>query len=82
MTTQTEAGRVLIAGSASELAFKAGQILQRELVNRAVALAESQRGTQRSVLVTVEHIKASLSASLVDKIRSRLGVGSDGESGE
>lgn len=82
MTPATEFGHVLLDASASELAFEAGQILQRELVAQALALARSQTGTQENVVVTADHVRASLGASLLDKIRIRLGVGFDGEPGE
>jgi len=82
MTTLSESRGVLIDGGASELAFEAGQILQRELTNRAVALAENQAHSRRDVLVTTEHIRASLDASLLAKIRIRMEVDSHGESGE
>ncbi len=79
MTSLTEGGGILIDGSASELAFKAGQVLQRELTARAIALAEHQADTQQNVVVRPDHIIGSLNASLLDTIRARLGADSHGD---
>jgi len=80
MTTPNESRGILIDGGASELAFEAGQILQRELTNRAVVLAENQTHSRSDVLVTTEHIRASVDASLLTKIRIRMGIDSHGGS--
>lgn len=75
--TSSEPREAVLEGSASDLAFRIAQCLQKGLVDRAVRRAE-QRCTSE-VVVTVDDIRSSIENSLLDEIRRFAGASVDEE---
>jgi len=63
-----ETTRVLIDSNASTLAFRAGQALERLLVDRAIAAARDAGAT----VVTTDHIQSCIDSSLFAQVRIEL----------
>ena len=68
---------VLVDGSASDFAFRAGQLLERLLVERGVDAASRSGLT----VVTSQHIESCLSDPLLDDLRKTLGADTNAEFG-
>ncbi len=63
-----ETSKILIDSSASKLAFRAGQALERLLVDRAIAATRDAGAT----VVTTDHIQSCMDSSLFAQVSSEL----------
>lgn len=60
--------RVLIDGAASNVAFRAGQFVERLLLNRGIQLARASD----SSIVTVEDVRSCVDDALVEELKKHL----------
>ena len=70
-------GRVLLDAGASDLAFRAGQLVEEILVERGVEVAR-QAGTS---VATIDHIQSCVDGALLNQLRERLGNRIHGDQG-
>ena len=77
MTGLAEDRELLLEGEASDLAFHMGQVLERLLTERAVERAKKR--CANDVAVTVEDMRASFDASLLEQLWEAMGVPTNGE---
>jgi len=69
--------RVVVDAGASDLAFQAGQLAERLLLDRSIEIA-SQAG---SSVVTAEHVESCLDHALSDELFKRVRESSHGATG-
>ena len=65
---------VVVDSHASNLAFRAGQLVERLLVDRGIELA----GNSGSLIVTAEHVESCLDQVLFDNLLRRVKESSHG----
>jgi hypothetical protein len=70
MSSTTQPVKVLLMKSASDYAFRVGQLANTILIQRATGIAKEQN--RDTITITEDHIRNSLDASIVKEILARL----------
>ncbi|HKI17745.1 MAG TPA: hypothetical protein VKA15_07680 [Isosphaeraceae bacterium] len=70
MSSTAQPVKVLLMKSASDYAFRIGQLANTILIQRATGIAKEQN--RDTITITEDHIKNSLDASIVKEILARL----------
>jgi len=70
MSSTVQPMKVLLTKSASDYAFRVGQLAKTILIQRATGMAKEQH--RETITITEDHIKNSLDASIVKEILAQL----------